>query len=75
MDIILDRLIINVDYYRWKYETSHHFFKGIRYDEFVKAKDDLRYYISKNYPKVKAPAYKNNYVMLADLTEQFENYE
>lgn len=74
-DIKLDELGINLDYWRWKYNTSHPFFKNEYYQKYQQAKQLFADYYSKQYPKaaIKLKPSKE-YTMMADLTERFEEY-
>ena len=74
-DIKLDELGINLDYWRWKYNTSHPFFKNEYYEKYQQAKKAFGDYYGKKYPqnKIKVKPSKE-YTMMADLTERFEEY-
>ncbi len=70
----LNELGINLDYWRDKYEHCHRFFKSEYYEKYQEAKKKFGEYYGKTYPTAKPISY-NNYIPLADRTEQFENFE
>lgn len=74
MDIQLDKLVTNIDFLRWKYETCHQFWKSEYYEKLSIAKLELKKYLAKNYPKVKVTVKPSPYIRLADMTEQYENF-
>ena len=71
----LNELGINLDYWRWKYQHSHRFFKTEYYQKYQEAREKFGEYYRINYPTAKPIQQTKDYVRLSDLTEIFEEYE
>jgi hypothetical protein len=74
-DFKLNQLGINLDYWRDKYEHSHRFFKSEYYEKYQEARKEFGEYYRAKYPTTMPIQKSKDYVMLADQTEKFENFE
>lgn len=77
MDSKLQKLIDNIRYYEWKYESCHKFWKKEYWDEIKKAKAKLKQYKAKYYPEMLQPnllTQPKPFTRLDDMTENYENY-
>ena len=76
IDNKLNELGINLDYWRNKYEHCHKFFKAEYYKKYQEARKEFGEYHRAHYD-IKIPKLKlsKDYIMIADLTERFEEFE
>lgn len=81
-DSKLEKLVLNRDFYRYKYQTSNIFNKDENYRKWRSAYDELTRYLKKHYPerylqrdlKTAKAAEKKPEVRMSDWSERFEEY-
>jgi hypothetical protein len=73
-DCKLNQLGNILDYWRWKYEVSHPFFKAEYYLKYQEARQKFGEYYKITYPNTIPTQESKDYVRLADMTENFEEY-
>ena len=76
IDYQLMELDNKLNYWRWKYQTSHPFFKNEYFEKYQKAREEYGAYYRVNYPKpnIELKPFKPE-LRMSDWTEQFENFE
>jgi len=75
LDYQLMKLGNKLDYWRWKYEASHPFFKSEYFVMYEKAKVEYAEYFRANYPNAKIePKEFKKEIRMSDWTEVFEEY-
>lgn len=74
MDAKLEKLRLNVQYYEWKYESCHRFWKNEYWGEIKKAKQKLKEYKAKYYPETQLLTQPKPFVRMDDWVENLENY-
>jgi hypothetical protein len=63
-----------VSYWEWKHSACHKFWINETYQELKQAKQNLKDYKSKNYPKTPFLPQPKPFLRMNDWTEQYENY-
>jgi hypothetical protein len=74
LDNKLFKLEENFNYYKWKYESCHKFWRKEYYDEMNKAKEELKRYRAKHYPQTRLLTQPKPFLSTSEFSENFEEY-
>ena len=75
-DYEIDKLGVELDYLKYKYESASTFNKSYHYEQYEKAKKKFYDLYNSKYPKtlIKPKPFKEQ-IRMSDWSEQFEEYE